>query len=152
MGESASHKKLKELALSWARSQGYVIAAPEVSFPHRRFRFDVAACVPTRRAPARKATPITSILKAAVVFECKQGRGDLLKDNKRREAGKLRLTELIARKAKLESSSKSTFRISRKGKASFLSSIPTVSRITNTRDTARRSEPSASFRTAYGAL
>ncbi len=101
-GETASHKRLKALALSWARDKGYVLAAPEVSFPHRRFRFDVAACVPARRAPAKKPAPITSILKAAVVFECKQGRGDLLKDNKRREECKIRLKELLARKAKLE--------------------------------------------------
>ncbi len=101
-GETASHKRLKALALSWAREKGYVLAAPEVSFPHRRFRFDVAACVPARRAPAKKPAPITSILKAAVVFECKQGRGDLLKDNKRREESKARLKELLVRKTKLE--------------------------------------------------
>ena len=102
-GETVKHLSLKTLALTWARENGMSIAAPEVSFPHRKFRVDAAACCPTRKAPAR--TPpesITSVLKAAAVFECKQVRSDLIKDNKRRELLTNRLAELDGRRVKLE--------------------------------------------------
>ena len=50
-----------------------------------RIRVDVAACAPTRKVPSRKpVSHLSSVLKAAVVFECKQVRGDLIRDNKRR--------------------------------------------------------------------
>jgi hypothetical protein len=77
--------------------------APEVSFPHRRFRVDVAACAPTRKVPSRKpVTHLSSVLKAAVVFECKQVRGDLIRDNKRRSILSERLKTLEVRRRRLE--------------------------------------------------
>ena len=103
-GETPGHLGLKGLAAQWAFEQGLSFVAPEVSFPHRRFRVDVAACAPTRKVPSRKAVPdVSSVLKAAVVFECKQGRGDLIRDNKRRALLSERLKTLEARKQKLES-------------------------------------------------
>ena len=78
--------------------------APEVSFPHRKFRVDVAACAPARKVPSRRPVPhVSSVLKAAVVFECKQGRGDLIRDNKRRTLLSDRLKTLEARRHRLES-------------------------------------------------
>ncbi|MEJ0001503.1 MAG: hypothetical protein WDO13_21650 [Verrucomicrobiota bacterium] len=53
-GETETHATQKLLALRWAVEQGLTLAAPEVSFPHRRFRVDVAACCPERKAPARR--------------------------------------------------------------------------------------------------
>jgi hypothetical protein len=77
-GETTRHLGLKALAVQWAWAQGLPIVAPEVSFPHRRFRVDVAACSPARKVPSRKPVAhLASLLKAAVVFECKQVRGDL---------------------------------------------------------------------------
>ena len=102
-GETPRHLSLKLLAMAWARDQGMTIAAPEISFLHRKFRVDVAACLPTRKTPSR--TPksmISSVLKAAAVFECKQARGDLIKDNKRRKIISERLKSLEERKGKLE--------------------------------------------------
>jgi hypothetical protein len=102
-GETPRHLGLKGLAARWAFDQGLSFVAPEVSFPHRRFRVDVAACVPTRNVPSRKVVPhVSSVLKAAVIFECKQGRGDLIRDNKRRAILSERLKTLDARKEKLE--------------------------------------------------
>jgi hypothetical protein len=102
-GETARHLGLKALAVRWARAQGLSIVAPEVSFPHRRFRVDVAACSPARKVPSRKpVTHLSSILKAAVVFECKQVRGDLIRDNKRQAALSERLRALEARRRRLE--------------------------------------------------
>ena len=103
-GETERHAQLKQLALRWAGEQGLTLAAREVSFPHRRFRVDVAACRPTRTVPARRpASSVTHILRTAAVFECKQVRGDLIRDNKRREATSRRLRELEVRRRRLES-------------------------------------------------
>jgi len=102
-GETIHHSNLKALALAWACEQGMALAAPEVSFPHRRFRVDVAACCPARKVPARKPAPsISSVLKAAAVFECKQVRSDLIRDNKRRAETVARLKTLESRRVRLE--------------------------------------------------
>ena len=103
-GETARHLSLKALAVNWAIAEGLSVVAPEVSFPHRRFRVDVAACAPTRKAPSRKeVSSISSVLRAAAVFECKQSRSDLIRDNKRRALLSERLKELEDRRAHLES-------------------------------------------------
>ena len=103
-GETQRHLSLKRLALAWAAREGLGIAAPEVSFPHRRFRVDVAACELARKTPSRKPLlALTKVLKTAVIFECKQGRGDLVRDNKRRMEVGDRLRTLEARRRKLES-------------------------------------------------
>ena len=102
-GETRRHLGLKALAAEWAVGQGLLFVAPEVSFPHRRFRVDVAACAPTRKVPSRKpVSHLSSVLKAAVVFECKQVRGDLIRDNKRRALLSERLKTLEARRHRLE--------------------------------------------------
>jgi hypothetical protein len=102
-GETTRHLDLKCLAMSWAAQEGLSFVAPEVSFPHRRFRVDVAACAPARKIPSRKPVDsISAVLKAAVVFECKQGRGDLIRDNKRRALLGERLKALKARRVRLE--------------------------------------------------
>jgi hypothetical protein len=102
-GETVRHLGLKGLAMNWAAQHGLSFVAPEVSFPHRRFRVDVAACAPARKVPSRKpVSSISSVLKAAVVFECKQGRGDLVRDNKRRALLSERLKTLEARRIRLE--------------------------------------------------
>jgi hypothetical protein len=102
-GETPQHIGLKTLAVAWARQQGMPIAAAEVSFPHRKFRVDAAACAPTLKAPSRSPkTSLTSVLKASAVFECKQARSDLLRDNKRRQQSSERLRILEERRLRLE--------------------------------------------------
>jgi hypothetical protein len=102
-GETPRHIGLKGLAMKWAQQEGLSFVAPEVSFPHRRFRVDVAACAPARKVPSRKLVrSISEVLKTAIVFECKQGRGDLLRDNKRRALLSERLKTLEARRIRLE--------------------------------------------------
>jgi hypothetical protein len=103
-GETARHLGLKGLAAQWAFDQGLSFVAPEVSFPHRRFRVDVAACAPARKVPSRKpVSHLASVLKAAVVFECKQVRSDLIRDTKMRTLLSERLKTLEARRERLES-------------------------------------------------
>jgi len=101
--ETEKHLTLKKLALAWARENGLSIGAREVSFPHRKFRVDVAACCVARKTPSRKrADTLSSVLKAAAVFECKQVRGDLLRDNTRRLPTLARLKTLEDRRTRLE--------------------------------------------------
>jgi len=83
-GETARHLSLKALAAAWAAKEGMPLVAPEVSFPHRRFKVDVAACAPSRKVPSRQpVSHISSLLRAAAIFECKQARSDLIRDNKK---------------------------------------------------------------------
>ena len=103
-GETVRHADLKMLAQAWASQQGYTFAAQEVSFPHRRFRVDVAACRPERNVPSRRqVASIDTVLRAAAVFECKQARCDLIRDNKQRKETALRLKTLESRRTRLES-------------------------------------------------
>jgi hypothetical protein len=102
-GETPAHLSLKEMAVAWAREQGFGIAKKEVSLPHRKFRVDVAACAHVRKAPPRTAPSVlTEVLKAAVVFEIKQARPDLRRDNLHRETLREKVRELTERKTALE--------------------------------------------------
>lgn len=69
-GESEAHRALKRLALAWARDHALPLRAEEVRIPRSPYRADVAAA---SRHPARPDGVVA-------VFECKQGRGDFLRD------------------------------------------------------------------------
>lgn len=88
-GESASHVRLKSLALAWAQANGFAICGVEVRVPRSGYRADVAAI--GRGASARTA-----------LFECKQSRSDLLKDAHAEAATRARLAELTERCRTLE--------------------------------------------------
>ena len=69
---------MKRLALVWAQSNGFRIAAAEVSLPNYRVRMDVAAYRPQRvREAPPAARPKTAKLVwrpkigVAAIFECK---------------------------------------------------------------------------------
>jgi hypothetical protein len=68
--ETPAHGELKKLALIWAQAHGYSACAVEVSLPRSRYRADVAAFRPEGREPGSTA-----------IFECKQARPDLRRDN-----------------------------------------------------------------------
>ncbi|MEP6956164.1 MAG: hypothetical protein ABI883_05010, partial [Chthoniobacterales bacterium] len=69
-GETEAHRRLKRLAVLWAQTQGYSACAVEVTLPRCRYRADVAAYRARGDEPG-----------ATVVFECKQVRSDLRRDN-----------------------------------------------------------------------
>ncbi|MEY2561531.1 MAG: hypothetical protein QOG51_1946, partial [Verrucomicrobiota bacterium] len=69
-GETDQHIRLKRLALVWAQANGYSICAAEVSLPQCRYRADVAAYRADGKGPG-----------ATAIFECKQARPDLRRDN-----------------------------------------------------------------------
>ncbi|MEO5960434.1 MAG: hypothetical protein ABIZ49_07885 [Opitutaceae bacterium] len=87
--ETASHRRLKSLALAWAQANGFAIAATEVRVPRSGYRADVVAY---GRGPAARTA----------VFECKQARADLLKDAHAEMATRERLAELAERRRNLE--------------------------------------------------
>lgn len=87
--ETENHRRLKRLALAWARAQGFAIAAPEVRVPRSGRRADVAAVA---RGPGRRSA----------VFECKQARADLLKDAHDEAVTRRRAAELAERRRRLE--------------------------------------------------
>jgi hypothetical protein len=88
-GETAAHSRLKRLAFLWAQAQGYAASALEVSLPQCRYRADVAAY----RGGTRSAT---------VIFECKQARPDLRRDNCATPETRLRLETVHRRRQILE--------------------------------------------------
>jgi hypothetical protein len=69
-GETASHVRLKRLALLWAQAQGYSVCAVEVSLLQCRYRADIAAYRPEGKRSGSTA-----------IFECKQALPDLRRDN-----------------------------------------------------------------------
>lgn len=75
--------------MAWAQANGFAICGAEVRVPKSGFRADAAACA---RGPVRKTA----------VFECKQGRADLLKDCHAETATRERLHELLERRKSLE--------------------------------------------------
>ena len=86
-GESDAHLRLKRLALIWAQGNGYRACATEVTLPRSRYRADVIGY----RAAG-----------VCAVFECKQSRADLKRDNCCSASARTRLDELEKRRAVLE--------------------------------------------------
>jgi len=91
-GETAAHLELKRLTLLWAQENRYPIAALEVSLPQSRYRADVAAYRPQKNGT----------LGHTAVFECKQSRLDLRRDDCRSPETLARLESLCRRRQILE--------------------------------------------------
>ncbi len=90
-GETEAHRRLKRLAVLWAQAQGYSACAVEVTLPRCRYRADVAAY------RARGSDNGTT-----AVFECKQVRADLRRDNCCSAAARDRLESVSKRRQVLE--------------------------------------------------
>ena len=91
-GESEIHRLLKEQAFLWAYDRGFRCCAMEVRAPRSRFRVDVAAIRLDRLHGE----------STVAVFECKQSREDLDRDNQRHSELKAKLKTLQERRDKLE--------------------------------------------------
>jgi hypothetical protein len=99
--ESAQHLELKRLALGWAQTHGYRIAAAEVSVPNLGARIDVAGFRPPALATKRRPAPMHPA-GVSIIFECKQSRADFLKDSRCREQISARLAKLHERRERYE--------------------------------------------------
>src|SRR6202790_5366069 len=91
-GESEMHRRLKERTFLWAYDRGFRCCAMEVRAPRSRFRVDVAAIRLDRKQNE----------STIAVFECKQSREDLDRDNRRHSELKAKLRALQGRRDKLE--------------------------------------------------
>jgi hypothetical protein len=91
-GESEMHRRLKEQAFIWAYDRGYRSCATEVRAPRSRFIVDVAGI----RFDRIEGQPTVA------VFECKQSREDLERDNRRQSELTARLKILQERRETLE--------------------------------------------------
>jgi len=106
-GETEQHRQLKQLSALWAREQGYSCCRYEIRLPHSGFRADVAAYKPAYETATvafegktlRRREPV---IGTTAVFECKQGRADLLKDSCIAEKTKAKLKHLHDRRVALE--------------------------------------------------
>src|SRR5262245_59142949 len=108
-GESLAHLQLKSLALSWAQSQGFRIAAPEVSLPNRGARIDVAAYRPARTRKEgwnerlkRRQVVSAATLGTTAIFECKAFKTDYRRDARSITATLNRLAELTKKRVRVE--------------------------------------------------
>jgi hypothetical protein len=88
-GETETHARLKRLALVWAQAQGYSACALEVRLPRCRYRADIAAYRPERNG-----------IGSTAIFECKQARPDLRRDNCCSSAARKRL-EIVCRRRQI---------------------------------------------------
>lgn len=107
-GETAAHLRLKRFAVLWAQANGYSACATEVSLPRCRYRADVAAY---RSRP--KQAPVTAI------FECKQARSDLRRDNCRTAIARERLHLVSQRRDVLEARLRTHYPTLRTGDSLF---------------------------------
>jgi len=92
-GESTTHRRLKEQAFLWAYGRGFRCCAMEVHAPRSSYRVDVAGFRSDRNEQE----------STVAVFECKQSREDLFRDNRRQSELKSNLLALQDRRQKLES-------------------------------------------------
>ena len=90
-GETATHERLKRVALLWAQAQGYAACAFEVSLPRCRYRADIAAYRPGPNG-----------IGSTAIFECKQALSDLRRDNCCVSAAHARLEIVQRRRQTLE--------------------------------------------------
>jgi len=108
-GETQAHKDLKRLALIWAQTNGFRIAAAEVSLPNHRVRMDVAAYRSTRVREVKKDERLKTnrlVWKPTVgvtaIFECKASKTDFIRDARSMKATLERLNALHERRQRAE--------------------------------------------------
>jgi hypothetical protein len=89
-GETEAHHRLKRSCLLWAQAQGFSACAFEVSLPRCRYRADVVAYRPSADAGV------------TAIFECKQTRCDLRRDNCCTSDTRSRLDTICRRRQVLE--------------------------------------------------
>src|SRR6185437_2192525 len=108
-GESPAHRDLKRLALLWAQTNGFRIAAAEVSLPNHRVRMDVAAYQPRRIRELRRGARTgqerlvwKTTVGVTAIFECKASAADFIRDARSLKATAERLKMLHEKKERAE--------------------------------------------------
>jgi hypothetical protein len=78
--ETCAHRTLKSLAIAFLRENGCAAVATEVRCPISRYKVDVAGYCD--RQPLRKLNGELPSEPRTIVIECKQSRGDFLRDSR----------------------------------------------------------------------
>ncbi|MFL6594017.1 MAG: hypothetical protein ACJ8HQ_01125 [Chthoniobacterales bacterium] len=107
-GETEAHRRLKRLTVLWAQAQGYSACAVEVSLPQCRYRADVAGY----RARGND-------VGVTAIFECKQVRSDLRRDNCCTAGVRARLETVSRRREVLERNLRIHYPTLRSGESLF---------------------------------
>ncbi|HYX40223.1 MAG TPA: hypothetical protein VE821_00930, partial [Pyrinomonadaceae bacterium] len=107
-GETEAHRRLKRLTVLWAQANDYRACAVEVSLPQCRYRADVAAY----RARGND-------VGVTAIFECKQVRSDLRRDNCCTSAMRARLETVSRRREVLERNLRNHYPTLRSGESLF---------------------------------
>jgi hypothetical protein len=119
-GETQAHRDLKRLALLWAQTNGFRIAAAEVSLPNHRVRMDVAAYQPQRVREVRRGRVVSKPkVGATAIFECKASKTDFVRDARSRKATRERLEWLNAKRVQVEDELKIHYPSIRNGDSLF---------------------------------
>jgi hypothetical protein len=126
VGETRAHRELKRLALRWAQTNGFRIAAAEVSLPNYRVRMDVAAYQAQRVREMRRnertnAPRVVSKARigATAIFECKASQTDFVRDARSMKAILERLGRLQEKRVKVEEELKIHYPSIRNGDSLF---------------------------------
>jgi len=125
-GESQAHRDLKRLALLWAQTHGFRVAAAEVSLPNHRVRMDVAAYQPQRVREVRRDERTRQERRAwkttvgfTAIFECKASATDFIRDARSMQATAERLKTLHKKKERAEQELKLHYPSIRNGDSLF---------------------------------
>jgi hypothetical protein len=125
-GESQAHRDLKRLALLWAQTNGFRIAAAEVSLPNHRVRMDVAAYQPQRIREVRRGARTgqerlvwKTTIGGTAIFECKASATDFIRDARSLKATAERLKMLHEKKERAEEELKIHYPSIRNGDSLF---------------------------------
>lgn len=117
--ETARHCDLKRLTLVWAQLHGYRVAGTEVAVPALGARLDVAAFRPSASRKRKEPSDGEAGIGTTAIFECKQSRGDFLKDSRCELRLAERLAKLHARRALYEESMRAHWPSLRNGDTLF---------------------------------
>ncbi|MEP6668784.1 MAG: hypothetical protein ABJF10_06515 [Chthoniobacter sp.] len=125
-GESQAHRDLKRLALLWAQTHGFRVAAAEVSLPNHRVRMDVAAYQPQRvrevrrdERTRRERLAWKTTIGATAIFECKASATDFIRDARSMKATVERLQVLHEKRERAEQELKIHYPSIRNGDSLF---------------------------------
>jgi hypothetical protein len=111
-----NRKALRGLALRWALSQGFKVAATGVALPSLKTRVDVAACKP--EAPKRVKGKLALRAGATLLIECFHGK-PRTSDELPEESALARLAELEQQRAVYEEAMRRSFPTLREGETLF---------------------------------
>jgi len=125
-GETQAHRDLKRLALVWAQTAGFRIAAAEVSLLNHQARMDVAAYKPQRVRETRRDERLKTnrlvwkqVIGVTAIFECKASNTDFIRDARPMQTTLEKLRRLHEKRERAEAELKIHYPSIRNGDSLF---------------------------------